>query len=151
MISGGHAPNALPQTARAVVNCRLLPGDTPEQTRAELVRLVADTSIHVTGIDEPRAGPAGESPLMPEVLAPVEKVTRQLWPGVPVIPQMETGATDGAFLRAVGIPTYGISGVFLDIDDIRAHGRDERIMVQSFYDGVEYIYALVREFARSDR
>jgi acetylornithine deacetylase/succinyl-diaminopimelate desuccinylase-like protein len=148
MISGGHAPNALPQTARAVVNCRLLPGDTPERTRAELVRLVADTSIHVTGIDEPRAGPAGESPLMPEVLGPVEKVTRQLWPGVPVIPQMETGATDGAFLRAAGIPTYGVSGVFLDIDDIRAHGRDERIMVQSFYDGVEYIYALVREFAR---
>ena len=148
MISGGHAPNALPQTARAVVNCRLLPGDSPEQTRAQLVRLVADTSIHVTGIDEPRAGPAGESPLMPEVLGPVEKVTRQLWPGVPVIPQMETGATDGAFLRAVGIPTYGVSGVFLDIDDIRAHGRDERIMVQSFYDGVEYIYALVREFAQ---
>ncbi|MDP9204686.1 MAG: M20/M25/M40 family metallo-hydrolase [Gemmatimonadota bacterium] len=148
MIEGGHAPNALPQRARAVVNCRLLPGDTPEQIRAELVRLVADTSIHVTGIDEPRAGPAGESPLVPEVLAPVEKVTRQFWPGVPVIPQMETGATDGAFLRAAGIPTYGVSGVFLDIDDIRAHGRDERIMVQSFYDGVEYIYALVREFAR---
>jgi acetylornithine deacetylase/succinyl-diaminopimelate desuccinylase-like protein len=148
MISGGHAPNALPQTARAVVNCRLLPGDTPEQTRAELVRLVAVTSIHVTGFDEPRAGPAGESPLMPEVLGPVEKVTGQLWPGVPVIPQMETGATDGAFLRAAGIPTYGVSGVFVDIDDIRAHGRDERIIVQSFYDGVEYIYALVREFAQ---
>ena len=148
MIEGGHAPNALPQKARAVVNCRLLPGDTPEQTRAQLVKVIADDSVHVTGIDEPRAGPAGESPLAPEVLAPVEKITRQFWPGVPVIPQMETGATDGAFLRAAGIPTYGVSGVFLDIDDIRAHGRDERIMVKSFYDGVEYIYALVREFAR---
>jgi acetylornithine deacetylase/succinyl-diaminopimelate desuccinylase-like protein len=81
-------------------------------------------------------------------MLPLEKVTHQFWPGVPVIPQMETGATDGAYLRAEGIPTYGVSGVFLDIDDIRAHGRDERIMVKSFYDGVEYIYALVREFSR---
>jgi acetylornithine deacetylase/succinyl-diaminopimelate desuccinylase-like protein len=81
-------------------------------------------------------------------VAPLEKVTRRLWPGVPVIPQMETGATDGAPLRAAGIPTYGMSGVFLDIDDIRAHGRDERIMVKSFYDGVEYIYQLIREYAR---
>lgn len=145
MIEGGHAPNALPQRARAVVNCRLLPGDTPAQIRAELIRVVADDSVRVTGIDEPRAAPASESPLMPEVMVPLEKVTRQFWPGIPVIPQMETGATDGAFLRAAGIPTYGVSGVFLDIDDIRSHGRDERIMVKSFYDGVEYIYQLVRE------
>jgi acetylornithine deacetylase/succinyl-diaminopimelate desuccinylase-like protein len=151
MIAGGHAPNALPQRARAVVNCRILPGDTPAQVRADLVRVVADDSVHVTGITEPRAAPAGESPLVPEVVLPLEKVTRQLWPGVPVIPQMETGATDGAFLRAAGIPTYGVSGVFLDIDDIRAHGRDERIMVKSFYDGVEYIYQLVREFAGTAR
>jgi acetylornithine deacetylase/succinyl-diaminopimelate desuccinylase-like protein len=151
MIAGGHAPNALPQRARAVVNCRILPGDTPAQVRADLVRVVADDSVHVTGIDEPRAAAAGESPLVPEVVVPLEKVTRQLWPGVPVIPQMETGATDGAFLRAAGIPTYGVSGVFLDIDDIRAHGRDERIIVKSFYDGVEYIYQLVREFAGAAR
>jgi acetylornithine deacetylase/succinyl-diaminopimelate desuccinylase-like protein len=151
MIEGGHAPNALPQHVRAVINCRIMPGESPAEVRAQLIRVVADDSVHVTGIDEPRAGPAGESPLTPEVMLPVEKVTRQLWPGVPVIPQMETGATDGAFLRAAGIPTYGVSGVFLDIDDIRAHGRDERIMVQSFYDGVEYIYQLVREFAVAPR
>jgi acetylornithine deacetylase/succinyl-diaminopimelate desuccinylase-like protein len=84
-------------------------------------------------------------------MVPLEKVTRQIWPSVPVIPQMETGATDGAYLRAAGIPTYGVSGVFLDIDDIRAHGRDERIMVRSFYDGVEYVYRLVREFAGTAR
>ena len=150
MIAGGHAPNALPQRARAVVNCRVLPGETLAETQATLVRVVADDSVHVTAIDEPRAAPAGESPLMPEVVLPLEKVTRKLWPGVPVIPQMETGATDGAFLRTAGIPTYGVSGVFLDIDDIRAHGRDERIMVKSFYDGVEYVYQLVKEFANTD-
>ena len=147
MIEGGHAPNALPQRAKAVVNCRIMPGETTAQTRAELVRIVADDSVHVTPINDASARPATPSPLTPEVMLPVEKVTRRLWPGVPVIPQMETGATDGAYLRAAGIPTYGVSGVFLDIDDIRAHGRDERIMVRSFYDGVEYIYQLVREVA----
>ena len=147
MIEGGHAPNALPQRARAVVNCRILPGETPAQVKAVLVRVAADDSVRVTSISDSTARPATPSPLVPQVMVPIEKVTRKLWPGVPVIPQMETGATDGAFLRAAGIPTYGISGVFLDIDDIRAHGRDERIIVQSFYDGVEYIYQLVREFA----
>lgn len=151
MIEGGHAPNALPQRARAVVNCRILPNETPDQTRAVLVRVVADDSVHVTPIDDGSAGPSAPSPLTPDIMVPVEKITRQFWPGVPVIPEMETGATDGAYLRAAGIPAYGISGVFLDVDDIRAHGRDERIMVQSFYDGVEYIYALVREFAGASR
>jgi len=146
MIEGGHAPNALPQRARAVVNCRILPGETPAQIRAELVRVVADDSVRVTGINDGSAKPASPSPLAPDVMLPLEKVTRRLWPGVPVIPQMETGATDGAYLRSAGIPTYGVSGVFIDIDDIRAHGRDERIIVKSFYDGVEYIYELVREF-----
>jgi acetylornithine deacetylase/succinyl-diaminopimelate desuccinylase-like protein len=151
MIEGGHAPNALPQRARAVVNCRILPGETPADTRATLSRIVADDSVHITPISDTIAAPSGPSPLTPEVMQPIEKVTRQLWPGVPVIPQMETGATDGAYLRAAGIPTYGVSGVFLDIDDIRAHGRDERIMVQPFYDGVEYIYQLIREFAAASR
>jgi acetylornithine deacetylase/succinyl-diaminopimelate desuccinylase-like protein len=81
------------------------------------------------------------------VMTPVEKVTQRLWPGVPVIPQMETGATDGALLRDAGIPTYGVSGIPIDVDDVRAHGRDERIMVKSFYDGVEYMYQLVKEVA----
>ncbi|HEX9606557.1 MAG TPA: M20/M25/M40 family metallo-hydrolase, partial [Gemmatimonadaceae bacterium] len=136
MIEGGHAPNALPQRARAVVNCRIMPGETPGEIRAELVRVVADDSVHITAINDGSAIPTSPSPLMPEVMVPVEKVTRRLWPGVPVIPLMETGATDGAYLRAAGIPTYGVSGVFIDIDDIRAHGRDERIIVSSFYDGV---------------
>jgi acetylornithine deacetylase/succinyl-diaminopimelate desuccinylase-like protein len=146
MIEGGHAPNALPQRAKSIVNCRIMPGEAPEEIRAQLVRVIADDSVRVTAIDD-GAVATPPSPLSPEILAPLEKVTRRFWPGIPVIPQMENGATDGAYLRAAGIPTYGVSGVFLDMDDIRSHGRDERIIVKSFYDGVEYTYQLVREFA----
>jgi len=145
MIEGGHAPNALPQRARVIVNCRVLPGETIQDVKATLTRVVADDSVKISFVDDGNRAPAPASPLTAAVLGPLEKVTRRLWPGVPVIPQMETGATDGTPLRAAGIPTYGVSGVFLDMDDIRAHGRDERIMVQSFYDGVEYIYQLLRE------
>lgn len=145
MLEGGHAPNALPQTARALVNCRILPTETPEAVRATLVRVIADDSVKVTPIDS--GAPGKPSPLLPSVMTPVEKVTQRLWPGVPVIPQMETGATDGWRLRDIGIPTYGLSGVPIDVDDERAHGRDERILVKSFYEGVEYMYQLVREVA----
>jgi acetylornithine deacetylase/succinyl-diaminopimelate desuccinylase-like protein len=146
MIEGGHAPNALPQRAKAVVNCRVLPSESLAGVRAELVRVVADDSVHVTPINDGAVAGA-PSGLSRAIMVPLEKVTRQFWPGVPVIPQMETGATDGAYLRAAGIPTYGVSGISLDMDDIRAHGRDERIIVRSFYDGVEYIYQLVREYS----
>ena len=145
MLEGGHAPNALPQTARVLVNCRILPTETPEQIRSALVRVVADTAVQVTLADT--AAVTRPSPLLPSVMNPVEKVTQRLWPGVPVIPQMETGATDGWRLREIGIPTYGLSGVPIDVDDERAHGRDERILVKSFYEGVEYMYQLVREVA----
>ena len=143
MIEGGHAPNALPQRARATVNCRILPGTSGAEVLATLTRVVGDSLVRITPVQEPRATNSAESPLTPEITTLVEGVTGRQWPGLPVIPQMETGATDGAFLRAAGIPTYGVSGVFVDIDDIRAHGRDERILVNSFYDGVEYIYQLV--------
>jgi acetylornithine deacetylase/succinyl-diaminopimelate desuccinylase-like protein len=146
MLEGGHAPNALPQRARAVINCRILPGETPDAVKATLVRIVADDSVRVGFVDDGNRKPAAASPLTDAVVKPLEKVTARLWPGVPVIPQMETGATDGTPLREAGIPTYGVSGVALDIDDIRAHGRDERIMVKSFYDGVEYVYQLVKEY-----
>ncbi len=145
MLEGGHAPNALPQTARALVNCRILPTETAEAVRATLVRIVADTAVKVVPVDT--GAPGKPSPLLPMVMSPVEKVTQRLWPGVPVIPQMETGATDGWRLRDAGIPTYGLSGVPLDVDDVRAHGRDERILVKSFYEGVEYMYQLIREVA----
>ncbi len=143
MIEGGHAPNALPQRARATVNCRILPGTSSADVQARLTRVIGDSLVRLTPVEEPRATNSAESPLTPEITNLVEGVTRRLWPGVAVVPQMETGATDGAFLRAAGIPTYGVSGVFLDMDDVRAHGRDERIIVSSFYDGVEYIYQLV--------
>jgi len=143
MIEGGHAPNALPQRARATVNCRIIPGSSSAEVKATLVRAIGDSLVHVTSVEEPRATKSAESPLTPEIMTLVEGVTKHQWPGVPVIPQMETGATDGAFLRDAGIPTYGVSGIFIDVDDVRAHGRDERIIVRSFYDGVEYTYQLV--------
>ncbi|HUQ20618.1 MAG TPA: M20/M25/M40 family metallo-hydrolase [Gemmatimonadaceae bacterium] len=147
MIEGGHAPNALPQRARVVVNCRILPGETVAETQATLRRVVNDDSVRVSPVDDGNRNPAAASALSSEILAPLQQVTRRLWGNVPVIPQMETGATDGSPLRGAGIPTYGISGIFLDMDDIRAHGRDERIIVKSFYDGVEYIYQLIRQFS----
>jgi acetylornithine deacetylase/succinyl-diaminopimelate desuccinylase-like protein len=141
-LEGGHANNALPQTARAVVNCRILPQESMAQVAATLRAVVADSGVAVVPIDT--AIPSPPSPLVPAVFGPLERVTRALWPGVPVIPNMETGATDGLFLRNAGMPVYGVSGVFLDADDIRAHGRDERIGVREFYEGAEFTYRFVK-------
>jgi len=142
MLDGGHAENALPQRARATVNCRMLPDEVPAEVEATIRRVLADDRIQVSVISAAEPGPA--SPLAPEVMEVVSRTTAALWPGVPVLPVMETGATDGKFLRAAGLPTYGVSGIFIDIDDVRAHGRDERIGVADFYDGLEYIHDLVR-------
>jgi acetylornithine deacetylase/succinyl-diaminopimelate desuccinylase-like protein len=142
LIEGGHAENALPQRARATVNCRMLPDEVPAEVEATIRRIVADEQIKVSVIRPAVVGPA--SPLSPEVMEAVERTTAALWPGVPVVPVMETGATDGKYLRMAGTPTYGVSGVFIDVDNARAHGRDERIGVTDYYDGLEYIYRLVR-------
>ena len=142
MLSGGHAPNALPQLARANVNCRVLPGEPIAEVTATLKRVLADDAIEVKLAGD--FGSAGPSPLRPDILQPIEKLTAQFWPGIPVIPTMSTGATDSRFLRAIGIPAYGHSGLAGDIDDNRAHGRDERVPVKSFYDGLEYLYRLVK-------
>ncbi len=141
-LEGGHADNALPQTARAVVNCRVLPSETEEDVRQTLIRVLADDQIKVTPVNKFFPSPA--SPLTPEIVNAVESVTRALWPGVPVVPTMSTGATDSRYLRAAGIPAYGTSGMFGDIDDVRTHGRDERMLVQSLYEGQEYLYRLVK-------
>jgi acetylornithine deacetylase/succinyl-diaminopimelate desuccinylase-like protein len=146
MLEAGHAENALPQTARAIVNCRILPEETPEQTRETLAKVIADPAVKIAPVQQPR--PSDASKLSPAIMGPVERVSARLLPGVPVIPQMETGATDGAYLRAAGIPTYGVSGVFIDMDDNRAHGRDERILVKEFYDGAEFVYQLVKEISQ---
>jgi acetylornithine deacetylase/succinyl-diaminopimelate desuccinylase-like protein len=145
LLEGGHAPNALPQLAKANVNCRVLPDHDIADVRATLVRIAADTAVHVSPTPERRGGPP--SPLTDEVMRPVERLTQQMWPGIPVVPVMATGATDGWFLRAAGIPTYGVSGLFGDMDDSRAHGRDERMLVKSFFDGQEFLYRLVKELS----
>lgn len=146
MLSAGHADNALPQSARARVNCRILPGETEQAVRDTLVRVLADEQVSVSS-----AGydflPSPASPLTPEVMDAIGEVTAAMWPGLPVIPLMSSGATDSRFLRNAGIPAYGTSGIFSDIDDNRAHGRDERIMVSSLYEGQEYLYRLVKRLA----
>jgi acetylornithine deacetylase/succinyl-diaminopimelate desuccinylase-like protein len=140
-LSGGHAENALPQTATATINCRMLPGTQQDDVQRTLTRVVADTAVQISVVQA--AVPSPLAALRSDVMDAIERVTNRLW-HIPVIPVMETGATDGLYLRNAGIPVYGVSGVFVDINDIRAHGRDERIGVQEYYDGAEYIYQLVK-------
>lgn len=141
-LDAGHANNALPQDARAIVNCRILPGGTQEETEKTLVRVLDDAQIKVTPVAPPHNSPA--SPLRKAVLQTTEQAVKAVWPGVPVVPVMDTGASDGYRLRAAGIPTYGVSGVFIDMDDVRAHGRDERILETSFYQGVDFFYRYIK-------
>jgi acetylornithine deacetylase/succinyl-diaminopimelate desuccinylase-like protein len=141
MLSGGHAENALPQSATAVVNCRVLPVDKPEEIQQTLVRVLADPKVQVSIMTPAR--PTQFAPMNSQVLNAVTAATEKYWPGLRVIPQTSTGATDGVFLRAAGIPTYGVSGIFSDEDDIRAHGRDERILVKSFYEALDFTYSVV--------
>jgi acetylornithine deacetylase/succinyl-diaminopimelate desuccinylase-like protein len=142
MLEAGHAFNALPQRAQATVNCRVLPGEPIEEVQRTLVRVVDDKQISVTPtLIDVYSKP---SPLNPEIVQAVERVTAEFWPGIPVIPTMSAGATDGLFLRNAGIATYGTSGLAGDIDDVRSHGRDERVLVKSFNDGQEYLYRLVK-------
>lgn len=140
-LEAGHADNALPQTAKATVNCRVLPGEDPEEVRNTLVRVLNDPAIEVSWIDKAR--PSVPSPLSPEIMQPVEALTRAFW-NVPVIPQMASGASDSLYLRNAGIPTYGISGLFGDINESRSHGKDERAGVKEFYDSAQFLYALVK-------
>ena len=147
LLDGGHAENALPQRAGAVVNCRVLPGEALDAVRRTLQRVVADAGVNVTAVGV--ANPSPASPLRPEVVSAIEAATTSMWPGVPIVPVMETGATDGAFLRNAGVPTYGVATVFLDVDDQRAHGRDERILVKEFDSGAEYALALLKAFVTS--
>ncbi len=135
-VEAGHANNALPQTARALVNCRVLPGESVDAVRRAIIRMLADDQISVTPRGEPILGP--RSPLNPDVLRIAEKLTAEFWPGTPVIPTMSRGATDGLFLRNAGTSTYGIDGCGTDMFENRAHGKDERMPVKSFYEGVEF-------------
>ncbi len=145
LISGGHAVNALPQAATANVNCRILPGVSPAAVRDKLVEVLADPGIAVTFVGEAR--PSKPSPLRPDVVDAVESITREMFPGVIVVPMMSTGATDGLYLRNADIPTYGIEGTFGEADDVRAHGRDERVGVRQFFEGLEFQYRLVKRLS----
>jgi acetylornithine deacetylase/succinyl-diaminopimelate desuccinylase-like protein len=151
MLSGGHAPNALPQTARANVNCRILPGEDPNKIKETLIKVVDDPQIKVTFVERrdadgnlivPELVPP--SPLRPDLTGAVETAAAGIWGPLPIMPVMDTGASDGRYLRMAGTPTYGVAGVFLDIDNRRAHGQDERVRVQDFYDGVEFNYKLMQ-------
>jgi acetylornithine deacetylase/succinyl-diaminopimelate desuccinylase-like protein len=142
LLKGGHAENALPQLAEATVNCRMVPDDTAGAIKDTLINVLRDPKIEVTPVEPAQASPF--SPLRTDVLNAITAATGALWPRVPVVPLMETGATDGKYLRLAGIPAYGVSALFIDVDDIRAHGKDERISEQSFYDGVRFDYELVK-------
>jgi acetylornithine deacetylase/succinyl-diaminopimelate desuccinylase-like protein len=147
MLEGGHALNALPQLAAAMVNCRVLPEDSPEYVENTLRQVVADDQVAVKNMSEISQGPA--SPMRPDVLNAASGITSRMWPGVPTIPIMVMGATDGRYLRSAGIPCYGVQGFFFDRDDIRFHGRDERLGVQSFYEGQAFLYELVKRLSVS--
>jgi acetylornithine deacetylase/succinyl-diaminopimelate desuccinylase-like protein len=147
-LDAGHADNALPQRARATVNCRVLPGESVDGVQKTLETVIGDNRVSVTPVNDPNPSPP--SPLTAEVLGPIEALTEAMWPGVPVIPMMSTGATDGLYLRRAGIPVYGVSGLFHDIDDVRAHGQNERIKIEHFFEGQDFLYHLTRALSRSD-
>lgn len=143
MLTGGHATNALPQTAEANVNCRMEPNAKATDVRLELIKALGDTGIEVSEVAN--RAPAAPTPLMAEVLGPVESISKAMFgKDVPVIPTMSTGATDSRFFRVLGIPSFGVSGLFGDPNDNRAHGRDERVRIQSYYDAQEFLYRLTK-------
>jgi len=150
-LTAGHANNALPQTAQAIVNCRILPGHSPAETRLELIRIFNDPKVTVryigaiggSGHEEDSKGFPTVLP-SPEVLGALEKVAAELWPGAPVIPDMETGASDSIYTVAAGMPSYGINGIAIDQDDVRAHGKDERVRVSAYFEGVDFYYRFLK-------
>ena len=142
MLEGGHAKNALPQLAAANVNCRVQPDDSPEYVSSTLKQVVNDTAVAIVMDGTPRIG--APSPLRDDLMTAVNAATNDIWPGVATVPMMVMGATDGLYLRAAGIPTYGVQGIFYDPEDIRFHGRDERVKVESFYHAQSFLYDLVK-------
>ena len=147
-LDAGHADNALPQRATATVNCRVLPGESIDAVHNTLETVIGNDNISISRAAP--AKPSPPSPLTPEVLGAIETITEDMWPGVPVLPTMSTGATDGLYLRIAGIPVYGVSGLFGDIDDVRAHGQNERIRIESYFEGQEFLYRLTKSLSRED-
>src|SRR5262245_11446969 len=148
-LEAGHARNALPQMARANINCRILPGHTPEEVEERLESVIDDPKLELTAIEPETAAPPAS--IDPAFLRSVERVTGAMWPGVPVIPIMVPAASDSKYFRVAGIPAYGVSGIFSEMDDVRAHGRDERLGVKQFYEGQEFLWRLVLELAAASQ
>jgi acetylornithine deacetylase/succinyl-diaminopimelate desuccinylase-like protein len=148
MIDGGHAENALPQRAHAMIQCRMLPDDTQASVQATLVKALADPAIKVS-VTTP-AAPGPESVPTPAIMRKVAAVVGSMWSNVPVVPDMDAGASDSKYTRGAGIPSFGITGLFTDIDDNRAHGRDERIPIDGFYEDVEFTYRMMKAFSAAD-
>jgi acetylornithine deacetylase/succinyl-diaminopimelate desuccinylase-like protein len=147
MAQAGHAENALPQRAAAIIQCRMIPGDTQDVT-LDLIRSgLDDPQVKLSVISPAEAEP--ESPLPPTLMKTVKAVVGEMWPGVAVFPSMDVGASDALFSRIAGVPTYGLDGMFYDVDDNRAHGRDERTAIQSFYEDVEFNYRLMKAISRA--
>jgi acetylornithine deacetylase/succinyl-diaminopimelate desuccinylase-like protein len=144
-LEAGHAENALAQTAQAVVNCRILPQESAKNIYQTLRSVLNDDRIALSFIKEPKPSPP--SPLKSEILRPIAAVTEMMWPGIPLIPIMGTGATDSLYFRQAGIPVYGVSGLFTEIDDNRSHGKDERMAVKELFEGQEFLYRLVKAYA----
>ncbi len=142
-VEAGHANNALPQLARAVINCRILPGASLPEVEATIRRLAGD-KVHVTALTAPEASPP--SPLSPALLARLEHLVAARWPGLPVVPTMDTGASDGMYVRSAGVPTYGVSAVTEDPNDVRAHGRDERVGIDALYNAAQFWLELTKAF-----
>jgi len=141
-LAAGHADNALPQTAQATVNCRILPGQSPDDIETTLTEIVGNDDIEIVRLNEPT--PSDPSPLTNEIMGVIEPLVEQMWPGVPVIPGMSTGATDGLYVRNVGIPVYGVSAIFGDPNDARAHGQDERVGIKEFHEAQEFWYRMLK-------
>jgi acetylornithine deacetylase/succinyl-diaminopimelate desuccinylase-like protein len=145
-LDGGHAENALPQTAGARINCRILPDETPQDVEAALRGAIGDEKVDVSITSASGASPM--SPMREDVLGATRRLTESFWQGVATLPYMVMGGTDGRMLRQAGIPTYGVQGIFYDSGDIRFHGRDERVGVREFYEAQEFLYRLVKELSR---
>lgn len=157
-LAAGHANNALPQTASANVNCRILPGHSPEEVRQDLIRIFADPTIVVRYGNfageffdtAPDRKSFSAPPPRPDVIDPIVRISAEMWPGAPVVSEMETGASDSVYTMAAGIPSYGVSGIALDNDDVRAHGKDERLPVESFYRGLDFYYFYLKALSRRE-
>ena len=149
MLDAGHAMNALPQRAHAVVNCRMFPGSRVEDVQAALAGAIGDPQVKITTIPpvRPLASPP---PFSAKIFGPAEKLAAEMFPGIPMLPTMSTGATDGIFLAPIGIPTYGVPGIFYEADGGGIHGLNEKMRVKSLYDGRDYLFRLVKIYANQE-